>query len=341
MSSDQELLRQSSAEEEYEEPWSPRLIDVVAPVFFIIYVGFGSLIYTWAEDWSSWSSIYFCVITLSTVGYGDMTPSSDSMKMFTLLYVYCGLFFFATIIGSLVGRRTEQEDGRDILDTEKNVNSWPKVPIDGGPPKPVRIARGKPKYPDDIRRRWMRIAKVVVVIILLALCATIFFACNEEFSASTAVYFTVVTICTVGYGDIIMSESTSKVFDVFFVLVGVSLMIYVILLCGALFSKKMQRRMFKIFNKKGVTMEVIEAIADPQSNKVQRPDFLAYVLVHSGKVEAIDINMVNKLFDEIDQNKKGTVDVNDLKTYNGSIKNYERGSNSFSSSNSSRNSNST
>lgn len=315
MSSDLQLMKRESSEEENEKMWSPRNFDVIASVFFIAYLGVGSVIYSSAEDWSSWSSIYFCVITLSTVGYGDMTPSSNWMKMFTLLFVYGAFFFFATVIGSLVGRRTGQDDVRYDASAEEDGNNWPNVPIEGGPEKPVKINKVISKRKQDIRKRWMTILKPAVALFILACIATIVFATNEGLSASTAVYFTMVTLCTAGYGDIEIDETSSKVFDVFFVLIGVSLMIYIILLIGALFSKKMQWRMFRIFTKKGVTMEVIEAIADPKTEKVQRPDFLAYLLVHSGKVKAIDINKVNGLFDKIDENNKGTVDVNDLRTY--------------------------
>lgn len=315
MSSDLKLIERESEDDDYEEPWTPRLIDVVAPVFFISYVGFGSLIYTWAEDWSSWSSIWFCIITLSTVGYGDMTPSTDWMKMFTLLYVYGGLFFFATVMGSRIGRSQENQVVNGDLWEDIDRTGWPEVPIDGGLRKPVRTPRVVSLYRQDLRRRWLRITKVGIVIFLLASISTIFFASNEQFSASTAVYFTMVTMCTVGYGDIVLSKPSTKVFDVFFVLIGVSLLIYIIILVVALFSKKMNRRMFKNFSKKGITLDVIISLADSETGKVQRPDFLAYMLVHSGKVKALDINKINELFDDIDVNESGEVDLNDMRAY--------------------------
>jgi len=316
MSSDLQLISQESSSSEYEEEWNPRLIDVVAPVFLFCYVGLGTLIYTWSEDWSTWSSIYFCIITLSTVGYGDMTPGADYMKLFTLLYVYGGLFFFATVLGSFAGRDCAENDDNSDYESDEDIPKWPDVPIQGGPVRTTSKTRIViSKYRQDITQRWMKIVKAGTVIFLLASIATIFFACNEEFSALTAVYFTFVTMCTVGYGDISMTKMSSKVFDVVFVLLGVPLMVYITMLLATQFSKKMRRRMFKNFSKKGVTMELIEAIAQPKTGKVLRPDFLAYLLVFGGKVKAMDINKVNQLFDDIDEKGTGNVDVKDLRTY--------------------------
>ena len=46
-------------------------------------------------------AIYFCVVTLGTVGYGDITPTTDVGKIFTVFYIIFGLGviggFFATL----------------------------------------------------------------------------------------------------------------------------------------------------------------------------------------------------------------------------------------------------
>ena len=34
----------------------------------------GVLVYHWLEGWSYLDALYFCVVSLATVGYGDLTP---------------------------------------------------------------------------------------------------------------------------------------------------------------------------------------------------------------------------------------------------------------------------
>ena len=48
---------------------------------------FGTLVYHWLEGWSYLDALYFCVISSATIGYGDLTPTTDIAKMFTILYV--------------------------------------------------------------------------------------------------------------------------------------------------------------------------------------------------------------------------------------------------------------
>lgn len=65
----------------------------------------GVVFYTKVENWSVLDALYFCVITLGTVGYGDITPQTDVGKLFTIFYIIVGLAviggFFATL-GKLI-----------------------------------------------------------------------------------------------------------------------------------------------------------------------------------------------------------------------------------------------
>ena len=48
---------------------------------------FGTFVYHWLEGWSYLDALYFCVISSATIGYGDLTPTTDVAKMFTIVYV--------------------------------------------------------------------------------------------------------------------------------------------------------------------------------------------------------------------------------------------------------------
>ncbi|MFW6332495.1 MAG: NAD-binding protein [Thermodesulfobacteriota bacterium] len=49
------------------------------------------------------SGLYFTIITLSTVGYGDITPTSMESRLFVISLVIVGLSIFATVIMSTIG----------------------------------------------------------------------------------------------------------------------------------------------------------------------------------------------------------------------------------------------
>jgi voltage-gated potassium channel len=56
----------------------------------------GTVFYALAEGWRWLDALYFCVTALSTVGYGDLSPSTDLGKIFTVFYILTG-------VGVLVG----------------------------------------------------------------------------------------------------------------------------------------------------------------------------------------------------------------------------------------------
>jgi voltage-gated potassium channel len=56
-----------------------------------------------ADVIGGWPSyVYFSFVTLSTVGYGDITPASQLVRSVVILQVVTGVFYVAVLIGRLV-----------------------------------------------------------------------------------------------------------------------------------------------------------------------------------------------------------------------------------------------
>ena len=52
----------------------------------LAYVGIGILFYGLVENWSFIDAAYFSMVTMSTVGYGDLTPTTPWSKAWTVGY---------------------------------------------------------------------------------------------------------------------------------------------------------------------------------------------------------------------------------------------------------------
>jgi hypothetical protein len=65
----------------------------------------GTVIYRWLEDWSWIDSLYFCTVAVTTVGFGDLAPSTDASKLFTVAYLLTGVSLIATFLDARLQRR--------------------------------------------------------------------------------------------------------------------------------------------------------------------------------------------------------------------------------------------
>ncbi len=93
-----------------------RIIAVAA----LLTIAIGSFVYMEIEGWSALDAVYFCVVTLATVGYGDLHPTTPFGRAFTILYILVGVGILAAFITGLAKHRpmaladriVERHDGR-------------------------------------------------------------------------------------------------------------------------------------------------------------------------------------------------------------------------------------
>ena len=65
--------------------------------------------YHFLEGWSFLDSLYFSVVTLATVGFGDLTPTTALAKLFTVGYITVGIGIVAAFASELTKfRRAER-----------------------------------------------------------------------------------------------------------------------------------------------------------------------------------------------------------------------------------------
>ncbi len=71
--------------------------------FFILVLIIGATIfYTSMEGWSVVDSIYFSTMTMSTIGYGDLVPTTNISKIFTIIYSFLSIGSFVAFTAKTV-----------------------------------------------------------------------------------------------------------------------------------------------------------------------------------------------------------------------------------------------
>jgi voltage-gated potassium channel len=74
----------------------------------------GTIFYWRFEDWTIIEALYFCVVTLTTVGYGDFSPTSAGTQIFTIVYILTGFGVLVALLTAVAEKYLTQkaESGR-------------------------------------------------------------------------------------------------------------------------------------------------------------------------------------------------------------------------------------
>ena len=77
--------------------------------FVLIILVVGTVFYHHYEGWRWLDSFYFSSISLTTVGYGDITPKTDIGKIFTIVYIFSGVGVILGFLNVVAKHASEQQ----------------------------------------------------------------------------------------------------------------------------------------------------------------------------------------------------------------------------------------
>jgi hypothetical protein len=125
----------------------------------------GTAGYSIIEGWSPLESLYMTVITLATIGYGEIKPLSAGGRIFTIFIIVFGVGNVAYLVGQLsktmvegslqriMGRRKLEHQIKKIKGALRALRVRPDRPVDrpgNNGPAPPRGGGGK-----SIRMSWI------------------------------------------------------------------------------------------------------------------------------------------------------------------------------------------
>ena len=192
-------------------PWIAMIVSLAA------YLGIGCAVYMQVEGWTAIESIYFCMVTMSTVGYGDYGPTTVGTKAFTCLWIVVGIAAIFTQVSSLISLtlfRPISRMGRAFL---SRLFPAQVLDIDGD-------GEADFTYP----RHWAiyytkNLLPTLLLIISVNLLTALAFELIEGWSYSDALYHCVVTATTVGYGDMKIKTKGGQCMASLHILISVSM----------------------------------------------------------------------------------------------------------------------
>jgi hypothetical protein len=230
--------------------------------------------------WTKMDALYFVLTTVTTTGYGDFAPGTDAMKIFTVFYIMVGI----AVVGGILGEISKSMVAKQAAAQDTEQKSLLR------------------KY--GIRALGALAAGVGNVAIGAVVVTNL-----EEWPLIDGFYWAVVTVTTVGYGDLKINSPESRAFACFFMVASAVLVGWTVgQIAQVIADVEIHHRKKRIGS---LSPETI-ARMDTDGNGVSESEFLCYCLVELSMVDDQDLQDLLMQFHRLDQSGDGLLSAADI-----------------------------
>lgn len=275
-------------------------------ILLALYLALGVVIYwfnrhnfTATETHPVVDALYFCIVTMCTIGYGDITPNSTATKLFSILFVLVGFGFIDILLSGMVSY---------VLDLQEN-HMLTAV-------KGRRGEKDGKSYIIDVKKGRMRIRlKVALALGVVVICTGVGVGVMhfvEKLGWLDSFYLSVMSVTTVGYGDHAFKTMHGRIFAAIWLLVSTLAVARAFLYLAEARVDKRHRRMAKWILGQDMTVSEFLAADIDNNGFVSKSEYVIYKLKEMGKVSEKDIMQVSEKFDRLDAGNCGKITLADL-----------------------------
>ncbi|XP_043725963.1 two-pore potassium channel 5-like [Telopea speciosissima] len=279
-------------------------------LFLIIYLSVGVLIYSFNRDYFSGlethpvvDALYFCIVTMCTIGYGDIAPLTPATKLFACAFVLVGFGFIDILLSGVVNYVLDLQDNM-ILTT---IRAGAGARAGGFSAK---------KYIFDLEKGRMRIRiKVGLALGVVILCigtGTMILYFVEDLGWIDSVYLSVMSVTTVGYGDRAFKTLPGRLFASVWLLFSTLAVAQAFLYLAEARIDKRHRRITNWVLHRDITVEDLLAADVNHHGFISKSEYVIYKLKEMGKIGEKDILQICNQFKKLDPNDSGKITLPDL-----------------------------
>lgn len=242
-------------------------------------------------------AIYFVIVTMSTVGYGDLVPDSVATKLLACVFVFSGMAIVALFLSRAADYLVEKQEVLLVKAMHLRNNKASEA-------KMLREIEGK-------KAKYKFVTNAMFLLILIA-AGTAFLVKVEKLSLVDAFYCVCCTITTLGYGDKSFSTEGGRVFAVFWILTSTICVAQFFLYLAEVYTEHRQRLLAKWVLTRRMTFVDLEAADLDEDGVVGAAEFIIYKLKEMGKISQEDIAVVMEEFEDLDVDHSGAISASDL-----------------------------
>ncbi|XP_022936020.1 two-pore potassium channel 1 [Cucurbita moschata] len=240
-------------------------------------------------------AIYFTIVTMTTVGYGDLVPNTPSTKLLACAFVFTGMAVVGLILTNAADYLVEKQE----IFLFKAFHMHQNGPFDITKEIDTNKARNK-------------CIVVFLFLLLFIIFGTVFLVTLEELDFIDAFYCVCSTITTLGYGDKSFSTRWGRLFAIFWILISSITLAQFFLYIAVLNTERRKKSLVKWVLSKKVTVLDLEAADLDDDGVVGAAEFVIYKLKEMGKITEDDISPVLDEFENLDVDQSGTLSISDI-----------------------------
>ncbi|GLJ07106.1 hypothetical protein SUGI_0058370 [Cryptomeria japonica] len=279
-----------------------------AVIYLILYLSVGVFIYSFNKDKFSGNetnaivdALYFCIVTMCTIGYGDITPMTTSTKLFSCFFVLVGFGFIDILLGGMVTYVLDKQENLLLHTVEGSRHDLAKTYI-------VDVKKGR-------MRIRMKVALALGVVILCIGVGTTVMHFSENLGWTDSFYLSVMSVTTVGYGDHAFKTLPGRLFASIWLLVSTLAVARAFLYFAEARIDKRHRLIAKWVLHRDMTIEDLVAADIDNNGFVSKSEYVIYKLKEMGKVEEKDIVEIVKQFNRLDTDNCGKITLSLLSSH--------------------------
>ncbi|EEF33071.1 two-pore potassium channel 1 [Ricinus communis] len=272
-------------------------------VALAVYLGVGTLsFYTVLDDMKGKKSspmidaLYFTVVTMTTVGYGDLVPNTTYIKGLSCVFVVIGM----ALVGLIMGKAADYIVEKQEMLLVKAISKHKKY-------GPFKIMKEVETYKISYK-----CLLAMAVLSILMLVGTIFLFTVEDMDFIDSIYCICTTITTLGYGDKAFSTAGGRLFAVIWILTSTIGLGQFFMYVAEVFTESRQRALVNWVLTRGMTNLNPNAADIDNDGVVEVAEFAVHKLKEMGKISQEDISCLMKEFEDLDVQQCGLLSASDL-----------------------------
>lgn len=294
-------------------------------------------------EWTLIDSIYFAIVTFTTIGYGDLVPDSYISRVFTCFFALSGVACLGIAIG-VIGNNVVEAQEKAVEQTKKMAQSRVLNLFGSSIPRKssrkLRVASvGEPSDSDEatavstldsedsnseapqpdsrksspLWQLFSRFSLVLVILVAFAICVASDPGIDgDKVDIFDALYYTIITASTVGYGDFAPKTQRGRLLAIFFIPLSVGAMGHYLSSVASVIMDSRRSSFQKQMDQHELSMQDLEIMDEDGDGLVTRAEYLEFMLVAMNKVDKDFIDEIRQSFARLDTDGTGTLSKEDM-----------------------------